>query len=99
MASLLSAGAASDTRVADLDRLTERGLDAAVDGRCALAATLFLRSENLAIQLHDDDTAEEGGEGDTLYFISPAYTHKPTLTVQTLSREDTESLYYHNTSS
>lgn len=45
-----------DTRVDNLDRSTERAIDALVAGRAALAATLFSRAENLALQLHSDDT-------------------------------------------
>ena len=51
-----SGAAARDTRVDDLDRLTERALEAEAVRRAALAATLFSRAENLATQLHPDDT-------------------------------------------
>ena len=50
------AGAARDARVDDLDRFTERALEAHVAGRGALAVTLYTRAENLATQLHPDDT-------------------------------------------
>ena len=51
-----SAGAARDTRVDDLDHLSTRALEANMQGRYALATTLFSRAEILASQLHPDDT-------------------------------------------
>ena len=51
---MAGAGAARDTRVDDLDRLIERGLEASVNCRFALAVTLYTRAEALAAQLHDD---------------------------------------------
>ena len=45
---------ACDTRADDLEDLVERGMEAGVKGRYALAATLLLRAENLASQMHDD---------------------------------------------
>ena len=54
MASTSGPGTARDTRADDLDRLVERGLEANVVGRGALAATLFSRADALASQLHDD---------------------------------------------
>lgn len=48
---------ARDVRVDDLDRLTERGLEAFVNGRDALALTLYTRAENLALELHPDDNS------------------------------------------
>ena len=47
-------GAALDARVDDLDRLTERAMEAIVSGRTLLAATLFSRAENFSSQLHPD---------------------------------------------
>ena len=49
-----SGAAARDTRVNDLDRYMKRAIEANRVSRGALAATLFLRAENLASQLHDD---------------------------------------------
>ena len=50
------AGATRDTRVNDLDHVMERALEAGVKCRAALAVTLYTRAENLATQLHPDDT-------------------------------------------
>ena len=47
---------ACDTRVDELDRLSERGLEVYLAGRGTLAVSLFSRAENLATQLHSDDT-------------------------------------------
>ena len=45
-----------ETRVEDLYRVMERGMESSVNGRGALAARFFSRAENLASQLHPDDT-------------------------------------------
>ena len=45
---------AHETRVDDLHRLMERALEAGVNDRATLAATLFSRAETIALQLHDD---------------------------------------------
>ena len=56
MVSLSIVGAACETRVDDLDRLMLRAMEADAVSRDALAATLYTRAENLATQLHPDDT-------------------------------------------
>ena len=70
MASSSDAGAAHDTRVDNLDRLVERALEAGVVSRGELAATLFSIAENLASQLHPDDTCLIGAslEGEASLF-------------------------------
>lgn len=49
-------GAVPDTRVDDLDRLSERAIEANAVSRDALAAKLFSRAEALAMQLHDNNS-------------------------------------------